>query len=306
MRELSGNRSPAAREFRIVPAVKHGFLLIDKPVRSTSHDVVAQVRRTLGERNIGHLGTLDPAASGLLVLAVGGKALKLVEFFGDLSKEYVATIRFGARSSTYDREGAIEEVRPKPGWVTPDDSQLQMTIQRHFLGAVQQVPPAHSAVHIDGKRAYELARQGKQVALQPRAVTIEACEVLRYAYPNLALRIACGSGTYIRSLAHDLGERLRCGGYLADLRRTKVGEWSVDFAVKPSAVGWSFVIPLKEVLTEFHGIELTAEEVEDVRHGRDIRRQVKPDTIGWHEDLPVAVLVPARDGTGRAHARKVL
>ncbi len=285
--------------------VKHGFLLIDKPAGPTSHDIVAQVRRVLPERKVGHLGTLDPAASGLLVLAVGAKALKVVEFFGDLSKEYVAHIRFGAVSSTYDAEGVIEEVTPKPGWQMPDLEQLQLLLRSHFMGSVEQVPPAHSAVHVDGDRAYVLARQGKEVSIPSRTVNISECEIIEYKYPDLTLRVACSSGTYIRSLANDLGQRLRCGAYLAGLRRTKVGEWSCDFAVPPDAASWSFVVPLKEVLTEFEGIELTEAEAEDVRHGRNIKRQVKPDTIAWFQELPLAVLVPAKDGTQKAHARKV-
>ncbi len=286
--------------------MKHGFLLIDKPVGVTSHDVVAQVRRVLSERKIGHLGTLDPAASGLLVLAVGAKALRVVEFFHDLSKEYVAAVRFGAVSTTYDCEGILEDVVPKPGWAVPDAVQIANLLRAHFIGEIEQVPPAYSAVHVGGERAYDRARRGQPVALQPRTVQITECTILSYEYPALSLGVSCSSGTYIRSLAHDLGQKLRCGAYLQALRRTKVGEWSVDFAVPPDAAGWSFVVPLKEAMATFDSVELTPEEAEHVRHGRNIRREVKPDTFGWFNGAPLAVLVPARDGTRMAHARKVL
>jgi len=286
--------------------VKHGFLLIDKPEGPTSHDAVATVRRLLHERKVGHLGTLDPAASGLLVLAVGAKALKVVELFVHLPKEYVAEIAFGAVSTTYDREGVIEECPPKAGWFPPAQVDVMKVIRDYFLGDISQVPPAHSAVKIGGDRAYRKARQGRGVNIPARRVHIEQCDVLSYEYPRLTVRVACGSGTYIRSLAHDLGQRLRCGGYLAALRRMKVGEWSVDFAVPPDAAAWSQVIPLKEVLAGFHSIELSQGEAERARHGQDIDREVKPDTIGWFEELPIAVFSPAKDGSRMAHARKVL
>ena len=286
--------------------MKHGFLLIDKPVGPTSHDVVQDVRRILSERKVGHLGTLDPAASGLMILAVGAKALKVVEFFQDLSKEYIAEIQFGAVSSTYDREGVIEKLEPKPGWTVPDQVVIQNIIQDHFVGTISQVPPMHSAVHVGGERAYRKARQGRHVDMPTREVRITECSIVKYDYPMLTLNVACSSGTYIRSLAHDLGQRLRCGGYLSGLRRTKVGEWSVDFAVPPEAAGWSVVAPLKEVMQKFPYIDLTNKEADDVQHGRNIPHQIKDGTIAWFEDLPIAILTPAKDGTQMAHARKVL
>ncbi len=286
--------------------MKHGFLLVDKPDGPTSHDVVDVVRRTLSERKIGHLGTLDPAATGLLVLAVGAKALKVVEFFKDLPKEYEAEIKLGAISSTYDKEGVIEEPGLKAGWTPPDEMGIRRIIDDHFVGQIEQVPPEHSAIKISGERAYRKARQGKPVDMPSRQVRIAECEILEYEFPRLVLRVACSSGTYIRSLAHDLGDRLRCGGYLSGLRRTKVGEWSVDFAGEPEAAGWAQVIPLKEVLQNFGGIEITDAEAEDLRHGRDIEREVKDNTIAWHQELPMAILEPRKDGSRLAHARKVL
>lgn len=286
--------------------MRHGFLLIDKPRGPTSHGAVATVRRTLAERDVGHLGTLDPAASGLLVLAVGNKALKVIEFFSGLGKEYVADIRFGAVSSTYDSEGTIDKVATKPGWVEPDKGQIQRAIDQRFTGKIEQVPPSHSAVHIAGVRAYDLARKGVEVEMPKRTVEISECTVLSYAYPHLRVRVRVSSGTYIRSLAHDLGEVLRCGGYLENLRRTKVGEWDVDKAVTPDAAKWTDVVPLKDVLAGLQRINVTAEEAEHLRHGRKIQREVSAGTWAWFDDLPLAVLVPAKDGSRMAQPRKVL
>lgn len=286
--------------------MRHGFLLIDKAKGPTSHDVVHSVRKTLSERDIGHLGTLDPAASGLLVLAVGSKALKVIEFFSGLEKEYVADIKLGATSSTYDGEGVIENVVLKPGVETPDDAAVQRAIKQRFVGKIQQVPPTHSAVHISGVRAYDLARRGIEVEMPKREVDIRSCVVTSYRYPHLRLTVSVSSGTYIRSLAHDLGDVLRCGGYLSDLRRTKVGEWDVEHAVPAADAKWSDVLPLKDILAILPRIDVTADEAEHLRYGRKIPREVSAGTWAWFEDLPLAVLVPAKDGSRMAQPRKVL
>lgn len=283
--------------------MRHGFLLIDKPVGITSHTGVAIVRRRLSEKDIGHIGTLDPAASGLLVLAVGAKALKVIELFEGLSKEYRAEIVFGKTSTTYDSEGVIEDVKLKPGVEQPTDSQIKKLIDERFTGKIAQTPPAYSAVHVNGQRAYDLARQGKHVQLQARTVQIEQCAIVDYAYPLLTLDVRCGSGTYIRSLAHDLGQALRCGGYLSALRRTRVGEWSVESAKSPDEAAWTDVMPLKDILTDFPRIDLNDGEWENIRHGRSIDQRIMSGTFGWHEDLPVALLVPTETG---CRPRKVL
>lgn len=283
--------------------MRHGFLLIDKPAGITSHDAVAIVRRTLGEKDIGHLGTLDPAATGLLVLAVGAKALKVIELFKDLPKGYEAGIHFGAVSSTYDREGLIEEVSVKPGWIPPNHSQLQNVIADRFMGRISQVPPAHSAVHVGGERAYRKARQGRNVDIPPREVLVHKCDILSFDYPELTLSIRCGSGTYVRSLAHDLGQIVKFGAYLSSLRRTGVGTWSVSDAVAPDKAVWTQVLPLKDVLTVFPKVEITEEEHAALLHGRDLPRAITQDMFAWFSDLPIAILTPKE---GRAHPRKVL
>lgn len=286
--------------------MRHGFLLIDKAKGPTSHDAVSTVRRALADRDTGHLGTLDPAASGLLVVAVGNKALKVVEFFVGLEKEYVADVRFGAVSTTYDAEGAIDKVPAKPGWNEPAKDDVARAIAQRFVGTIEQVPPSHSAVHVAGVRAYELARKGIVVDMPKRSVEIKECEVLSYKYPHLRLRISCSSGTYIRSLAHDLGDVLRCGGYLENLRRTKVGDWSVENAVPAADARWTDVLPLKDVLIGMPRIDVSSAEAEDLRHGRKIKREVSAGTWAWYDNLPLAVLVPAKDGNQMAQPRKVL
>lgn len=288
--------------------MRHGFLLINKPIGSTSHDIVSQVRRILSERSIGHLGTLDPAASGLMVLAVGAKALKVVELFTGATKEYVADIQLGKVSNTYDREGMITEVKLKPGWKIPDDaSPIQEVIRSRFMGKVRQVPPAHSAINIGGKRAYDLARAGEEVKMPEREVTITDCAILTYDYPHLQLRVACSSGTYIRSLAHDIGQGLGCGGYLAGLERTKVGQWNIKHSQTPDSITWTDIVPLKEILSTFPKRILTDAEWEHIHHGRSIIIGPDPSAfIAWHKDLPVAILEHDKKREGMVKARKVL
>ncbi|MBT4119383.1 MAG: tRNA pseudouridine(55) synthase TruB [Candidatus Peribacter sp.] len=284
--------------------MRHGFLLIDKPEGPTSHDIVAMVRKALNERKVGHLGTLDPAAAGLMVLAVGTKALKVVELYNSLPKEYIADIDFGSVSATYDREGPIEEFSRMPGVNDPTDHEIVEAIRDRFLGRIDQVPPAASAVKVGGERAYRKMRQGKGVDLPTRSVEIETCDLLSYTYPHLQLRVACGSGTYIRSLANDLGVSMRIGGYLTALKRTRVGEWSLDDAVKTDTAKWADVMPLKEVLKDLERFDLSDDQFEDVSHGRKIEGTCKKDTIAWHKDLPVAILEEA--ASGEIKARKVL
>lgn len=286
--------------------MRHGFLLIDKPVGPTSHDIVMQIRRDLEERKVGHLGTLDPLASGLLVLAVGAKALKVVELYKALDKEYEADILFGATSTTYDAEGMLEEVPERAGWSPSSRVELANILRDQFLGTKEQVPPIYSAIKMGGTRAYRKARQGRDIPPPSRKVRIDVCDILYYAYPELRLRIACAAGTYIRSVAHDLGQRMRCGAYLSALRRIKVGEWSLEDAVSPNKVRWTDVIPLKKILSERKAVDLTETEVEDIRYGRDIEKEVEPNTIAWFEGLPIAILEPCKDGSRMAHARKVL
>jgi len=283
--------------------MRHGILLIDKPAGITSHDVVLKARKALGESSIGHLGTLDPAATGLMALAVGKKALKLLELFMGLPKEYEARVRFGAVSTTYDQDGTIEEIAAKPGWAPPDELYVRRVIAERFVGRVSQVPPAHSAVHVGGERAYRKARQGRSVEIPARMVDITTCDILSYTYPDLTLLVACSAGTYIRSLAHDLGQVLGCGAYLAALRRTTIGEWGIASACSEEDIAWPKVLPLKDMLTGFPKRELTDEEYTMIRQGKNLPGPIEHNTVGWFGGLPVALFEQTKEGF--AHARKV-
>ena len=270
----------------------------------TSHDVVAIARKTLHERKIGHLGTLDPAASGLMVLAVGKKALKTIELFEKQPKTYLATICFGETSSTYDSEGVLTTTDVKPGWPKPTEHQLSLLLKDHFTGDIQQVPPAHSALHINGERAYKKARRGEQVNMPTRDVTIHHCSLKDFSYPNANIAIGCSSGTYIRSIAHDIGQHLRFGAYLRALHRTTVGQFSVNNSVTTDSIDWKHIIPLKQILKPFTALEITPQQYIDFQHGKDLEKtdELSEPLIAWCEGLPVALL---ETKAGLWHPRKV-
>ncbi len=201
-----------------------GFLLIDKPIGPTSHDIVDTVRRALHTRKVGHAGTLDPFASGLLILAVGSKTKELSKFVG-LDKAYEATLRFGATSDTMDRTGKIEQ--KECAGISKEELEA---VLKKFRGEIDQVPPMYSAKKIGGKKLYELAREGKEVERKPVCVTIHELELVSFAWPTAVVRTRVSSGTYIRALADDIGKMLGCGAYLEELRRTAIGSYKVEDA----------------------------------------------------------------------------
>ena len=206
-----------------------GILVADKPAGVTSFDVVARARYRLGARRVGHAGTLDPEAVGVLPLLLG-EATKLVPYLMDQDKVYVATLRLGVTTDTHDLQGVVRATASVEG-VTLD---AVRGATRSFVGRIQQVPPMYSAVHHEGRRLYELARAGVEVERQPREVVVHAIEVEAMDGPSVRLRIVCGKGTYVRSLAADLGAALGCGAAVAQLIRTRVGPFERD-----TAVGWS-------------------------------------------------------------------
>lgn len=211
-----------------------GFLLINKPIGPTSHDVVDMVRRATGIRTVGHAGTLDPFASGLLIVGVGREATRQLDQFKNLPKTYIATIRLGARSDTDDRTGQIEESRIKN--LELSSEKIEKLIQS-FIGEVEQPPPMYSAKKIKGQKLYEIARQGRTVERKPANVTIHSIELLDISdteklknCPTIKLKINCSSGTYIRALARDIGEELQCGAYCEELTRTAIGPYTLSEA----------------------------------------------------------------------------
>jgi tRNA pseudouridine55 synthase len=210
-----------------------GVLNIDKPGGMTSHDVVNRMRRLTGIRRIGHTGTLDPLATGVLLLCIG-RATRLSEYLIGQDKRYEATIRLGQETNTYDTEGEIVAEKP----IMVDEEAIQAVLSQ-FRGPISQIPPMFSAVKKDGQPLYKLARQGVEIERPSREVTIYQLALLGWTPPALHLDITCSSGTYIRSLAHDLGQLLDCGGHITALRRTAVGHFLIDQAA-----------PLEEITTE--------------------------------------------------------
>ncbi len=240
-------------------ATHHGYVVIDKPAGWTSHDVVARARRIIGERRVGHAGTLDPAATGVLPLAVG-LATRTVEYLANADKAYRATIRFGVTTDSADGDGDVI--------ATADASHLSLDALRPvietFTGDIMQKPPMHSAIKVDGKRLYELARAGKEAEVKPRPVTIHEMTVIGWNSPDLTLDITCSKGTYIRSIARDLGEAVGTGAHLGGLVRTRTGPFTLDDAIsldqlesRLASEGWTAVsLPPDAVLVGMPAISL--------------------------------------------------
>lgn len=204
------------------------LLLIDKPKGITSHDVVDKVRKITGERRVGHAGTLDPNASGLLIVAVGREdTKKLGELTKNTRKVYEAEIFLGEERDSDDSEGKV--IKSTNKITHPKASDINRVL-KEFTGSIEQLPPIYSAIKIKGKKAYELARKGKQVNLEPRKVTIYSIKLLDYVYPLIKMTCEVSAGTYIRALARDIGRKLGTYGYLKGLRRTKIGKFSVEKA----------------------------------------------------------------------------
>ncbi len=210
----------------MVKQVKSGVIIIDKNSGITSHDVVSLVRKALGIRKVGHCGTLDPLATGLLMICVG-KYTRLSPWLMSVDKEYVSTFEFGSYSNTDDADGSITRIE--------ENSQIEESLLRdrltRFHGEIMQVPPIYSAIRVGGQRSYKRARKGREVKLQPRSVTVNKMDLLRFSYPEATFKIKCSKGTYIRSLARDLGEACGSAGYVRQLRRTKVGSVGIDHAI---------------------------------------------------------------------------
>jgi tRNA pseudouridine55 synthase len=249
-----------------------GVLVIDKPIGLTSHDVVQIVRKGTNIRRAGHTGTLDPRASGVLVILIG-PAVRLSEFVSASDKRYQAVIRLGQTTDTYDADGHVTSTSP----VDITEEQFENALKQ-FIGEIEQVPPPYSAVKVKGRKAYEMAREGEEVNLQPRKIQVYNLDLLEWAPPEAVIDVYCSSGTYVRSLAHDMGEALVCGAHLVGLRRTKSGRFTLRDAVPlrklretfDNGTWYQFLIPAAEALSDWPAIELSQTQVEDVRHGHRI------------------------------------
>jgi tRNA pseudouridine55 synthase len=251
-----------------------GALVVDKPVGMTSHDVVQAIRNGTGLRRAGHTGTLDPRASGVLVILVG-PAVRLSEYVSASDKRYQAIIRLGGSTDTFDAEGMVT---PTKDPVNVTEAQFEEALQT-FVGEIEQTPPPYSAVKVQGRKAYEMAREGEEMELAPRKITVHHLEVLEWAPPEVVIDVHCSSGTYVRSLANDLGVMLGCGAYLVGLRRTKSGRFSLRDSVPLrklqeafTAGNWyQYLIPAAEALGDWPAVELNPDEVEGVRHGHRVK-----------------------------------
>lgn len=262
--------------------VVSGVLVVDKPIGMTSHDVVQIIRRGTGIRRAGHTGTLDPRASGVLVVLIG-PAVRLSEYVSASDKRYQATIRLGSSTDTYDAEGVVTS----SGSVENITEEQFVDTLQNFVGEIEQVPPPYSAVKVQGRKAYEMAREGEEVELEPRKIQVYSLDLLEWASPEAVVDVFCSSGTYVRSLANDLGTALGCGAHLVGLRRTKSGRFTLRDAVPLrrlqesfTAGNWyKYLIPAAEALGDWPSVELNADQVELVRHGH--RVPADPGSEGW-------------------------
>lgn len=254
-----------------------GFLNIYKPKGLTSHDVVARLRKITKVRQIGHTGTLDPFATGVLPICIG-KATRLIEYLDD-DKEYLATVQFGKNTATYDLEGEITATFDKK--VTEEDVKNAL---KDFEGEISQIPPIYSAIKVNGKKLYDYARQGQDIEIKPRKVTISKIELKEFDKTSQSAKItvACSKGTYIRSIAYDLGAKLGCGGYLTALERTKAGKFQVNTTIKledlteVSQIVENLINPLDMLNIPIHN--LSENERERVSHGMSICNSDFPDS----------------------------
>ncbi|MFP4372857.1 MAG: tRNA pseudouridine(55) synthase TruB [Spirochaetaceae bacterium] len=274
-----------------------GLVLIDKPAGRTSFETLGPVKRALGTGKVGHAGTLDRFATGLLVV-LAGKLTRLVRVFSDLEKRYVARVYFGVETETLDPEGAVTA----RGEV-PDEARLRRGAAE-FVGDIEQVPPAYSAVHVDGRRAYRRVRGGEQVTLSARQVSIRSIDVLEYDPPEAVLDIRCGSGTYVRSLARDIAGRLGTVAHVSQLRRTAIGPFGVDEAVSPDDFAASrdlrAAVSLADRLDGLNRVTIGGEAAARVAHGGAL----SPADVGAAELEDGLVLLCTEDGRLAAVSEK--
>lgn len=253
-----------------------GLLNIDKPPHLTSRDVVNHVQRLIRPHKVGHAGTLDPMATGVLVICVG-QATRLNQFVQQVTKTYLATFQLGRSSATEDTEGEIIELADPP---RPTPAELQEVLHQ-FHGRIMQRPPAFSALKVKGERAYSRARRGERVRLEPRPVHIERLELVNYRYPELMLKITCGSGTYVRSLGRDIAEAVGSAAVMSSLRRTAVGPFLVDQALELDELSLQTLekkmLPATLAVEHLPRIEVSSEETERLGHGQFIEGSLPAD-----------------------------
>jgi tRNA pseudouridine55 synthase len=291
MRSLLNSRS-LTKEGELLMAEssrRDGLIPLDKPVGPTSHDIVAIVRRALGIRSVGHTGTLDPFASGLLLLCVG-QSTRLAEYLGGWPKEYAARARLGVQTTTDDLQGEVLSESPEWEGLSRDEVSSALTT---FLGESEQIPPDFSAKKVGGTAAYTLARRGKEVELPPSPIVVHSIEIIDVSLPWVDFRVSCSTGTYVRALARDLGERLGVGAHLTELRRLAIGPFHVDQAItlddlsRLARLEGAWISPLS-ALADLSGIEVTEAEAVRIRMGQSLQL-VDGRIAGAGEDREVAL-----------------
>jgi tRNA pseudouridine55 synthase len=283
-------------------AARSGILLLDKPQGPTSHDLVGRTRRALGTRKVGHAGTLDPMATGLMILGVESST-RLLTYLVGLGKDYTATIRLGQATTTDDAEG---EVTTAADASAVGDEAIRDAVAA-LTGELAQVPSTFSAIKVDGRRSYDLARAGEEVELKPRLVTVSEFDVLAARregeFVDLDVRVVVSSGTYVRALARDLGAALGVGGHLTALRRTKIGPFTVEDAVPVDAEDLAAALrdPAAVARELFPVAELTPEQSVALAHGKRVRPDAAdaPVVAAIAPDGRLAGLVAVQDGNAR-------
>lgn len=272
-----------------------GLLVLDKPAGITSRDAVDRALRWFGRKTkIGHTGTLDPFATGVLVLCLGS-ATRLAEYVQRMSKTYRSTFTLGATSDTDDVDGTITPV----AGATDPGGKAVLEALASLVGTIEQVPPAYSAVKVGGRRAYDVARQGGQTSLAPKTVRVHGIDVRRYEWPTVEVEVRCGKGTYVRSLARDAGAALGCGAYVSALRRTRVGPFRADEALSPdadAATARGKLVPASLALAELPRIVLDAEEIRRLRNGQAVRAPSEEEEVALFDERGVAVGVGVVEG----------
>ncbi len=275
---------------------------VNKPVGLTSHDVVAQVRRGLGVAKVGHAGTLDPLADGVLVICLGA-ATRLSEYVMRSTKSYRARVRLGIRTDTYDAEGRVVAEQPTDH-VRRTDAERALT---SFIGDILQTPPVYSAIKQGGRKLYQRARAGEAVQLTPRPVRIDSARITDWSPPEVTLEVVCSAGTYIRSLAHDLGLALGVGAHLAGLTRTASGCFTLAQAVPLQALltasDWqAWVIPPRAALSDWPSVQLSSDMAARISHGQRVSLPL-PETdqivFAYTEDGALAAALRFQDGQWR-------
>jgi tRNA pseudouridine55 synthase len=276
LRPFAASWSPEVRN----PVEIDGALVVDKPSGPTSHDIVGLARRSIGCK-VGHTGTLDPAATGVLVLLLG-RATRLSQFMLTSDKEYLARIRLGIVTDTYDAEGRVLEENPVPQ-ISPEKAEQTLS---SFRGDILQVPPMYSAIKVAGEPLYKAARRSEEVDRPAREVTVYGLILEEQASDIWTIWIHCSSGTYIRSIAHDLGQALGCGARIEELRRTRSGQFTVDRAISVDLIRENWpdgFVPMEELLPEFCEVAVDPEQARRVVNGNPVSLSVKDDTSTQRE-----------------------